>query len=177
MQWLIDLLKKLFVEWWQKKDVPQSGDEQSQNGDTLPDAHLSRCAYSLLELRAFPVHPVTMKLRGHNLVTTGEALKISEAFGMGCEITWWFRWDGKLYARTIEGYRASDCADGSASKDIPDGWLGFRGCGYFHEGEEGLTWWNVQDDPRGENVGYSASKVVSRRNNAEPWRSGIVRPE
>jgi hypothetical protein len=167
-----DLWKML--PWGKDKEKKE---EENQEQDPLPDARLSRSAYSLDEIRAFPVHHVTMRIRGNNLVTTGECLKISEAFGMGCEITWWFKWDGKLHARCIEGYRASDCADGSASKDIPDGWYPFDGCGYFHEGDEALTWWDVEKDDRGENVGYSASKVISKRNNAEPWRTGVVMPD
>ena len=175
---------KAIVKWLRKLMpwIDEMGDEPDepepvQPASDLPDASLSRCAYSLDEYRAMPVHDVTMQIKGNRLITVGDALKISEALGMGCEITWWFKWDGKTHARTIEGYRASDCADGIAAKDIPDGWMPYKGCGYRHGGDDALTWWDVEKDSRGENMGYSASKVVSRRNNATAWRSGIVRPE
>lgn len=177
--------------WNKKKDeikpemydiMPPKVEEPNSNVESdLPSASFSRSAYSLDDYRSMPVHEVTMTIHGHNLTTRGEALKISQAFGMGCEITWWFKWDGKTHARVIEGYRAGDCADGTATKDIPAGWYPFRGCGYYHgdahtETTEALTWFDVEKDSRGENLGYSASKVVSKRNNAKAWRSGIVMP-
>jgi len=173
-EWFRDWLSGLFDGWISEKtekELPLADDESG----VLPDAHLSRSVYSLSDYRCMPVHDVTMEIRGNKLITTGEALKISEAFGMGCEVTWWFKWDGRTYARVIEGYRSVDCADGIGTKDIPDGWMPFKGCGHYHGGDEALTWWDVAADVRGENIGYTASKVVSRRNDAESWRSGLVR--
>ena len=174
MSWLKKLFERLakWFGWGKKQDKPDS-----EPAPTLPAAEFSRCAYSPEEYEAMPVHPLTMRLHGNKLTVKGDALKLSEWNGMGCEVTWWYKWDGKTYARTIEGYRAGDCADGSASKDIPDGWHPRGGCGYYHDGEEGLTWWNVEDDRRGVNLGYTASKVVSRRNNAKAWRTDLIMPE
>ena len=162
-------------------EPPETPEEPSQPDHPIQNTSWGSNAYGD-EYWNWPVRPCEMSISGHMLTVKGDCLKIGEQFGMGAEVTWHYKWDGKPRSVVMEGLRVADCSDGVASKDIPAGWDKRNDVPFVHSDahtlpEKGITWHECESSPRGENLGYSASCVAKKRHNGQKWRTEIIMPE
>jgi hypothetical protein len=127
---------------------------------------------------AFPVHDVTARRIGHDIELAGDALKLGEAFEIGAEISLIWERFGVVRGDVIEGFRASDCRDGFARREVLGGWIKDSESPHVHEDdhtppEHGWTYDEIQAHTDCRVLGVVPSSVVKRRNGMKQWRGKL----